>query len=74
MTLVEGARGEPPSSGAPDTTIFERIFESVHLEKQQISLADNTNLVPEQHDHGSGGKTVTPVERFSWYIRYSKIH
>ena len=61
MTLEEGARGDPPSSTAPDTYDFRKKFESVYLEKQQISLAENSKLEPGEHNHGSGGTTGNPV-------------
>ena len=55
-------------------TVYEKNFNSVYLEKQQICLAENAKFVPGEHNHGSGGTTGNPIKRFSRYKRFSKIH
>ena len=64
--------GRPPSSSATDTYKFRKIFQSLYYEKQQIWLADNPKTVSEEHNHDRGGTTGHPVERLSWYRRFSK--
>ena len=61
VTLKEGARGNRPSSGAPDTYDFRKYIEFVCLEKQLIRLADNSNHVSGEHDHVRVGTTATPL-------------
>ena len=65
MTNEEVARREFPSSGSPDTDNFRKYFESEYLDKQQIYLAENSYIVPREHDQRRGGTTRVPVERFS---------
>ena len=59
MNLEEGARREPSSSCAPEKYDFRKNLESVYLERQHICLADNSNLVSGEHDHGRGDTTGT---------------
>ena len=65
MTLEEGARGDTPSSGAPETDDIRKNIEYVYREKPQICLADNSILVSREHDLVRGGTTGPRVKRFS---------
>ena len=74
MTLGEVSRRENPSSGSPGTDNFRKNIECVYLEKQQILLSDNSNLVSGEHDHVWGGTIAPPppVKRFTWYRWFSE--
>ena len=65
--LENGERGDPRQDVHLTQTISEKNIESLYLEKQQICLADNSKLVPGEHNHGSGSTTGISHERFSWY-------
>ena len=60
MTMEEVTRQNPPSSGSPDTDDFRKNFVWVYLEKQQICLAENSNLVSEEHNYRRGDTTWLP--------------
>ena len=65
MTLEEGARREPSSSGAPGTDDFRKYIECVCLEKPLIRLADNSNPKSGEHDTVRVGTTGPSVKRVS---------
>ena len=63
--MEEVAQRDPVSSGHPDRDDFRRTIVLVYLEKQQICLADNSNIESEEHVHARDGTTGYLVERFS---------
>ena len=65
MILEEVARQSRPLSVAPDTEVFQKIFELEYLANERDFLGENSDFVLGQHDTCRGGTTKSADERCS---------
>ena len=65
MILEEVARQSRRLSGAPDTEVFQKIFELEYLAHERDILGENSDFVLGDHDTGRGGTTKSAFERCS---------
>ena len=65
MILEEVARQCRSLNGAPDTEVFQKIFELEYLAYERDFLGENSDFVLGEHDTRRGGTTKSVVQRCS---------
>ena len=65
MILEEVAGQRRPLSVAPDTEVFQKIFELEYLANERDFLGEDSDSVLGEHDTRRGGTTKSVVQRCS---------